>query len=81
MSSFDTGTDQLLCEVKDRVCVFTLNRPDARNALAPEMTGALGRGEVATHCHRALAQRRTLVVGGSGTCWASRLDPGTYRAA
>ncbi len=44
MSSFDTGTDQLLCEVKDRVCVFTLNRPDARNALAPEMTSALGRG-------------------------------------
>ena len=44
MSGFDTGTDQLLCEVRDRVCIFTLNRPEARNALAPEMTGALGRG-------------------------------------
>lgn len=43
---FDTGTDQLLCEVRDRVCTLTLNRPDARNALAPEMTSALGKAIV-----------------------------------
>jgi enoyl-CoA hydratase/carnithine racemase len=37
----DTGSDQLLCHVEDRVAVVTLNRPDARNALTVEMKEAL----------------------------------------
>jgi len=39
--AIDTGTDQVLCEIRDRVAVITLNRPDARNALSPQLTPAL----------------------------------------
>jgi enoyl-CoA hydratase/carnithine racemase len=39
----DTGTGQLLCELRERVAVVTLNRPEARNALSDELTPALRR--------------------------------------
>ena len=39
--TIDTGTDQLLCEVRDRVGVVTLNRADAKNALTMELKEAL----------------------------------------
>lgn len=39
--SIDTGTDELLCEVRDRVAIITLNRPEARNALSDHLTPAL----------------------------------------
>ena len=39
----DTGTDQLLCNVRERVATITLNRPDARNALGDILTPALRR--------------------------------------
>jgi enoyl-CoA hydratase/carnithine racemase len=41
MASFDTGTEELLCEVRDGVAIITLNRPQARNALSNALTGAL----------------------------------------
>lgn len=37
----DTGTDELLCVVCDRVAIITLNRPEARNALSDNLTPAL----------------------------------------
>ncbi|MGE4609034.1 MAG: enoyl-CoA hydratase/isomerase family protein, partial [Myxococcota bacterium] len=37
----DTGTGDLLCRIEDHVAVITLNRPDAKNALSPEMKEAL----------------------------------------
>jgi enoyl-CoA hydratase/carnithine racemase len=37
----DTGTDELLCEIRDRVAVITLNRLEARNALSDHLTPAL----------------------------------------
>jgi enoyl-CoA hydratase/carnithine racemase len=40
-SEIDTGTEQVLCSVTDGVAVITLNRPEARNALSPELTPAL----------------------------------------
>ena len=39
--SIDTGTNELLCVVHDRVAVITLNRPEARNALSDHLTPAL----------------------------------------
>ena len=39
----DTGTTELLCSIRDRVAVITLNRPEARNALSDQLTPALRR--------------------------------------
>ena len=41
--SIDTGTDELLCEIADKVAIITLNRPEARNALSDHLTPALRR--------------------------------------
>ena len=41
--SRETGTDEVLCEVRDRVATITLNRPDAKNALTMGMKEALYR--------------------------------------
>ena len=37
----DTGTDELLCVIRDRVAIITLNRPEARNAMSDNLTPAL----------------------------------------
>jgi enoyl-CoA hydratase/carnithine racemase len=37
----DTGTSEILCEVRERVALLTLNRPDAKNALTMDMKEAL----------------------------------------
>jgi 2-(1,2-epoxy-1,2-dihydrophenyl)acetyl-CoA isomerase len=39
----DTGASELLCEIRDRVALVTLNRPEARNALSDQLTPALRR--------------------------------------
>ena len=36
----DTGTTHLLCSIREEVAVLTLNRPEARNALSPELSAA-----------------------------------------
>src|SRR5213076_2871821 len=41
--SIDTGTDELLCAIRERVAVITLNRPHARNSLSDHLTPALRR--------------------------------------
>ncbi|HPU50910.1 MAG TPA: enoyl-CoA hydratase-related protein [Burkholderiaceae bacterium] len=41
--TIDTGTNQLLCEIREGVALITLNRPEARNAMSPELTPALSR--------------------------------------
>jgi enoyl-CoA hydratase/carnithine racemase len=38
----DTGTSELLCEIRDRVALITLNRPEARNALSDRLTRHCG---------------------------------------
>ena len=37
----DTGTNELLCVIRDRVAIITLNRPEARNAMSDNLTPAL----------------------------------------
>src|SRR6478609_11726813 len=40
-TKIDTGTDELLCVIRDRVAIITLNRPEVRNALSANLTPAL----------------------------------------
>jgi enoyl-CoA hydratase/carnithine racemase len=39
--TIDTGTGELLCAIRDRVAIITLNRPEVRNALSDNLTPAL----------------------------------------
>src|SRR3954471_15367987 len=39
--TIDTGTDELLCVIRDRVAIITLNRPEVRNAMSDNLTPAL----------------------------------------
>jgi len=39
----ETGTEEVLCEVRERVAIITLNRPAAKNALTMDMKEALYR--------------------------------------
>ena len=41
MVEIDTGTEQLLCTVRDRVAIVTLNKPHKKNALGDILTPAL----------------------------------------
>ena len=41
MVTIDTGTDELLCEITDRVAVITLNKQHKKNALGDILTPAL----------------------------------------
>lgn len=41
MIEIDTGTDELLCHIQDRVAVITLNKPHKKNALGDILTPAL----------------------------------------
>jgi enoyl-CoA hydratase/carnithine racemase len=41
MTTIDTGTNELLCEIRDRVAIITLNRPEVRNAMSDNLTPAL----------------------------------------
>jgi enoyl-CoA hydratase/carnithine racemase len=40
-TTIDTGTDELLCVIRDRVAIITLNRPEMRNALSDSLSPAL----------------------------------------
>src|SRR5260370_42299218 len=39
--AIDTGPNELLCAIRDRVAIITLNRPEARNSLSAHLTPAL----------------------------------------
>src|ERR1700694_4058672 len=39
--TIDTGTSELLCAIRDRVAIITLNRPEVRNAMSDTLTPAL----------------------------------------
>src|ERR1700748_2481764 len=40
-TTINTGTDELLCVIRDRVAIITLNRPEVRNAMSDNLTPAL----------------------------------------
>ena len=66
-----TGTDHLLCRVEDGVAVVTLNRPEAKNALSPELKEALRKLLPAL---AADAEARCLLLTGAGRAFCAGGD-------
>src|SRR5882757_7497279 len=67
----DTGTGELLCEIRDRVALITLNRPEARNALSDQLTPALRR--IIKHCGDDF-RVGALLITGAGTAFCAGGD-------
>jgi enoyl-CoA hydratase/carnithine racemase len=69
--SIDTGTNELLCEITERIGVITLNRPEARNALSDRLTPALRR--MIKHCGED-ASVGAILITGAGTAFCAGGD-------
>jgi enoyl-CoA hydratase/carnithine racemase len=67
----DTGTTELLCSVRDGVALITLNRPEARNAMSPDLTEALRNQIKARGDDDAVG---ALLITGAGTAFCSGGD-------
>ncbi len=67
----DTGTDELLCTVRDKVATITLNRPQARNSLSDQLSPALRR--MIKHCGEDDAIGAVMITG-AGTAFCSGGD-------
>jgi enoyl-CoA hydratase/carnithine racemase len=78
-TTVDTGTNELLCEIRDRVAIITLNRPEARNALSDHLTPALRTMIKACGENRRVG---ALLITGAGTAFCAGGDVkgmGAYR--
>jgi len=71
MTSVDTGTPQLLCEISAGVATVTLNRPEKRNALSDELTPAL---RAVLPLLDADVEVRCIVITGTGSAFCSGGD-------
>ena len=69
--NIDTGTNELLCVVRERVAIITLNRPEARNAMSPDLTAAL-RGQIKARGED--PEVGALLLTGAGTAFCSGGD-------
>ncbi|MCP4007785.1 MAG: enoyl-CoA hydratase [bacterium] len=67
----DTGTDELLARVEDRVAVLTLNRPHARNSLSDDLSPALRRMIAAFGADESIG---CLLLTGAGTAFCAGGD-------
>lgn len=67
----DTGTNELLCEVRERVAIITLNRPDARNSLSDHLSPALR--TMIKHCGEDDGVGAVLITG-TGTAFCAGGD-------
>jgi enoyl-CoA hydratase/carnithine racemase len=71
MANFQSSSEQLLVDLQDKVAVITLNRPEARNALSPELGTAL-RGAIAWAA--AAPEVGALLLTGAGSAFCSGGD-------
>src|SRR6202049_380115 len=69
--TIDTGTHELLCAIRDRVAIITLNRPEARNSLSDHLTPAL-RAMIKTCGEN--PEVGVLLITGAGTAFCSGGD-------
>src|ERR1700724_4552160 len=67
----DTGTNELLCVIRDRVAIITLNRPEVRNAMSDTLTPAL-RSMIKTCGEN--PEVGVLLITGAGTAFCSGGD-------
>src|ERR1044072_5447022 len=67
-TKIDTGTDELLCVIRDRVAVITLNRPEARNPMSDNLTPALR--NMIKACGEN-AEVGALLIAGAGTAFCA----------
>ena len=67
VEQIDTGTDELLCNVDERVATITLNRPEKRNALSDNLTPALRQTLLDLETRNDVG---CIVITGSGTAFA-----------
>src|SRR5258706_8922324 len=83
--TIDTGTNELLCVIRDRVAIITLNRPEVRNALSDNLTPALrtilktcgGNPEIGALPITGAAELRFALR--SGRCLRTRVSPDYLR--
>jgi len=70
-SELETGTEDLLGRIEDRVAVLTFNRPDRRNALSEEMYAGFGKAlpEIAAN-----DDIRVLMITGAGGAFCAGGD-------
>lgn len=69
--TIDTGTNDLLCRIEDRVGVLTFNRPERRNALSPAMYDAF---DVALPALAADPEVRVVMLTGEGSAFCAGGD-------
>jgi enoyl-CoA hydratase/carnithine racemase len=69
--TIETGTNELLCQVADRVAVITLNRPHARNSLSDQLSPAL-RNVIAMIADNEMIG--SVLITGAGTAFCSGGD-------
>ena len=67
----DTGSEELLCDLTDRILTITLNRPEARNALSPDLMFALRRTLATYGDHQDVG---AVIVTGAGKAFSSGGD-------
>jgi 2-(1,2-epoxy-1,2-dihydrophenyl)acetyl-CoA isomerase len=86
MTALDTGTEELLAEIKDGVAVITMNRPARRNAFSPGMLAALGavlaqvETDEAVGCVVLTGAAGAFSAGGDVKSMAARADTGNGSA-
>ena len=68
VEQIDTGTDELLCHVDERVATITLNRPEKRNALSDNLTPALRQTLLDLETRNDVG---CIVITGSGTAFCA----------
>ena len=73
VEQIDTGTDELLCNVDERVATITLNRPEKRNALSDNLTPALRQTLLDLETRNDVG---CIVITGSGTAFCAGGDIG-----
>ena len=73
MNTIETGTEELLCRLEDRVAIITLNRPNKKNALSDRLTPALRQTLLELETNRNVG---CILITGSGDAFCAGGDIG-----